>query len=154
MYFNNFSCRFESYPLVCKLLMATSVVISSSTSAQAAEFNFSYAPGTSLEQMLCFEIAGGVWSNYLADNVTINIHVEMTDQLPVGVIGGALPGIRADQPYETWRNQLASDRTSADDHFVFNNQQDDTDKFTALIDGYKVDNNYKLKITRANAKAL
>lgn len=157
MYPNNFSFQFASHPLVQKLLMllmATSAVISSSTAAQAAKFNFSYAPGTSLEQMLSFEIAGGVWSNYLADNVTINIHVEMTDQLPAGVIGGALPGIRAEQPYETWRNQLAGDRTSADDQFVFDNQQDDADKFTALIDGYKIDNNYKLKMTRANAKAL
>jgi hypothetical protein len=136
------------------LTLATSAVISSSTSAQAVKFNFSYAPGTSLEQILCFEIAGSVWSNYLADNVTINIYVEMTDKLPSGVIGGALPGILAEQPYETWRNQLASDRKSVDDQFVFNNQQDDADKFTALIDGYKIDNNYKLKMTRANAKAL
>jgi hypothetical protein len=157
MYPNNFSLQFASHPLISKLsmlLMVTSAIISSSTVAQAAKFNFSYAPGTSLEQMLSFEVAGGVWSNYLADNVTINIHVEITDQLPEGVVGGALPGIQAQQPYKTWRNQLAGDRTSADDQFVFNNQQDDADKFTALIDGYKVDNNYKLKMTRANAKAL
>ncbi|NJM69373.1 MAG: PEP-CTERM sorting domain-containing protein [Scytonema sp. RU_4_4] len=158
MYLNNFSLRFESYPFICKLLMlltlVTSVVISGSAPAQAAKFNFSYAPGTSLEQILGFEMAGSVWSNYLADNVTVNIHVEMTDQLPQGVIGGALPGIQANQRYEIWRNQLASDRKSADDQFVFNNQQNDADKFTALIDGYKIDNNYELKMTRANAKAL
>jgi hypothetical protein len=158
MYPNNFSFRFESHSLIRNLVMlltlATGAVISSSPSAQAANFNFSYAPGTSLEQMLGFEMAGSVWSNYLTDNATINIYVETTDRLPKDVIGGALPGIRANQSYKTWRNQLASDRKSADDQFVFNNQQDDADKFTALIDGYKIDNNYKIKMTRANAKAL
>jgi hypothetical protein len=158
MFPNNFSLRLKSHPLVRKLLvpltLATGAVISSSTLAQAANFNFTYAPGTSLEQMLGFEMAGSAWSHYLADNVTVNIHVEMTDRLPQGVIGGALPGIRANQRYETWRNQLASDRKSADDEFVFKNQQNDVDKFTALIDGYKVDNNYEIKMTRANAKAL
>jgi hypothetical protein len=158
MYPNNLYFRFESRPLVRKVVMllslASGAIISSTTSVQAANFNFTYAPGTSLEQMLGFEVAGGVWSNYLADNATVNIHVEMTDQLPQNTIGGALPAIRANQSYKTWRNQLASDRKSPDDQFVFNNQQDDADKFTALIDGYKIDNNYEIKMTRANAKAV
>ncbi|NJO41793.1 MAG: hypothetical protein HC769_29095 [Cyanobacteria bacterium CRU_2_1] len=118
------------------------------------DFNFSYAPGTSLEQMITFEMAGGVWSSQLADDVTINIHIEMTDQLPEYVVGGALLGIQADQRYETWRNQLANDRTSADDEFAYQNQQNDADKFTVLIDGFKIDNNYELNMSRANAKAL
>ncbi len=57
------------------------------------QFNFTYAPGTSLEQMIGFEMAGEFWSQQLADNVSINIFVEMTDYLPENVIGGALPGI-------------------------------------------------------------
>ncbi len=117
-------------------------------------FNFSYAPGTTLEQMVGFETAGRIWSSYLKDDVTINLHVGVSSDLPTGVIGGALPGIHANQRYEDWRIKLASDRTSPDDQSAFLNQQDDPDKFTALIDGYKVDNNETLNLTRANAKAL
>ncbi|NJK52999.1 MAG: hypothetical protein HC936_09570 [Leptolyngbyaceae cyanobacterium SU_3_3] len=134
--------------------LAAAAIVGTITPAEAVNFNFSYAPGTSLEQMLGFEMAGSVWASHLSDKATINIHVEMSDQLPPGVVGGALPGMHADQRYETWRNQLAGDRKSADDQFIFNNQQDDADKFTALIDGYKIDNNYALKMTRANAKAV
>lgn len=117
-------------------------------------FNFSYAPGTTLEQMVGFETAGRIWSSYLKDDVTINLHVGVSSDLPTGVIGGALPGIHANQRYENWRIRLANDRTSADDQSAFLHQQDDLDKFTALIDGYKVDNNETLNLTRANAKAL
>jgi hypothetical protein len=117
-------------------------------------FNFSYAPGTSLQQMVGFETAGRIWSSYLTDNVTVNLHAGVSSSLPSNVIGGALPGIQANQRYETWRTRLASDITSAHDLQVYQNQQDDPDKFTALIDGYKVDNNETLNVTRANAKAL
>ncbi|KAM3113982.1 NF038122 family metalloprotease [Phormidesmis sp. 146-33] len=157
MYPNNSSNRAESRSVIRQLVMsaiASVAIVGNNTPAQAANFNFTYAPGTSLEQMLGFEMAGGIWASHLSDNATINIHMEVTDQLPSGVVGGALPGMRAGQSYETWRNQLAGDRTSADDQFIFNNQQDDADKFTALIDGFKVDNNYALKMTRANAKAV
>lgn len=118
------------------------------------EFNFSYASGTSLEQMVGLEMAGQIWSSYLADDVTVNVYVEMTDGLPGGVIGGALPGIQADENYANWRNKLAADRTSADDQLVYENQQDDADKFTALVDGYKIDNNENLNLSRANAKSV
>ncbi len=115
-------------------------------------FNFSYAPGTTLEQMVGFETAGRIWSSYLKDDVTINLHVGVSSDLPAGTIGGALPGIHAYQRYENWRTQLANDRTSADDQSAFLHLQ--PDKFTALIRGYKVDNNETLNMTRANAKAL
>jgi hypothetical protein len=159
MYPNNFSSRrAESHSVARKFLMsaafAAAAIVGTIAPAEAVNFNFSYAPGTSLEQMLGFEMAGGVWASHLSDNATINIHVEVSDQLPPGVAGGALPGMYADQRYETWRNRLAGDRKSADDQFIFDNQQDDADKFTALIDGYKIDNNYSLKMTRANAKAV
>ncbi|MGK7892729.1 MAG: hypothetical protein AB4372_03535 [Xenococcus sp. (in: cyanobacteria)] len=40
------------------------------------DFNFTFAPGVSLEQQIGFEIAGEFWSQQLADNATINIFVE------------------------------------------------------------------------------
>ena len=136
------------------LTLASATVIGSSSSAQAAQFNVSYAPGTTLEQMLGFEMAGGIWASHLADPVSVNIHVEMTNELPTNVIGGALPGISSKQKYQDWRNKLQADRKSSDDNNIFNNLQDETDKFTAYIDGHKIDNNEYLNMTRANAKAL
>lgn len=124
------------------------------------QFDFSYAPGTTAEQMLGFEMAGEFWSHYLKDNVTINLHVEMTDYLPENVIGGALPAIQDNVKYADYRNKLKLDRTSSVDSLINNNQQNETDKFTAYFSGqyhdkgYKIDNNEYLNMTRANAKAL
>ena len=126
----------------------------------SVDFNFTYAPGVSLEQMIGFEMAGEFWSQHLDDNVTINIFVEMTDYLPENVIGGALPGIEDNVRYKTFRRKLKKDITSDVDRLINYNQQDETDKFTAYFSsqyeeaGYKVDNNEYLKMTRANAKVL
>ena len=124
------------------------------------DFNFTYAPGVSLEQMIGFEMAGEFWSQHLADNATLNIFVEITEYLPENVIGGALPGIEDNVKYEDFRYQLEQDITSDVDSLINKNQQDETDKYTAYFrsefheDGYKVDNNEHMKMTRANAKAL
>ncbi|HHP7232342.1 MAG TPA: NF038122 family metalloprotease [Xenococcaceae cyanobacterium] len=125
------------------------------------QFNFTYAPGVSPEQMLGFEMAGELWSQHLADNVTINIFVEMTDYLPENVIGSALPGIEDNVRYKDYRRKLNQDITSEVDTLINRNQQDETEKFTAYFssqydidEGYKVDNNERIKMTRANAKAL
>ena len=65
------------------------------------EFNFSFAPGISEEQIIGIELAGEMWGNYLGDtqqsingddihNTVINIHVEVaSDLLPENVIGGS-----------------------------------------------------------------
>jgi hypothetical protein len=117
-------------------------------------FNFSFDPGTSVQQMTGFEMAGKIWSAYLKDKTTLNIHVGVSSSLPTGVIGGALPGIRASQNYGNVRSRLQADRTTADDNLAFQNMQDEPDKYTAFINGFKVDNNTKMNVTRANAKAL
>ncbi len=119
-----------------------------------ATFNFSFDPGTSVQQMTGFEIAGKIWATYLKDNTTLNIHVGVSSSLPTGVIGGALPGIRANQNYANVRSRLQADRTTADDNLAFQNMQDEVDKYTVFIDGFKIDNNTKMNVTRANAKAL
>ena len=131
--------------------------------AQAANFNFTYAPGTSLEQMLGFEMAGMYWSNYLADDVTINLFIETTDQLPENVIGGALPGLKAEYKFDDFykkKGYLTNDITSLDDQIAFDHLQTDKGKgFYALFDtrspeGKKLKAINKINITRANAKAL
>ncbi|MDR9900170.1 hypothetical protein G7B40_037315 [Aetokthonos hydrillicola Thurmond2011] len=86
---NNKQCLLK---LLTPLTLAASVVMGGS-SAQALQFNFTHAPGKTLNQMLGYEIAGRYWSNYLANDVTLNIFVEPTNKLPTNVIGGAIPGV-------------------------------------------------------------
>lgn len=74
-------------------LLGIPAALLSTTPAQAANFRFTYGPNTSLEQMVGFEIAGGIWSSYLKDDVTLNLYVETTNLLPSGTVGGALPGL-------------------------------------------------------------
>lgn len=131
---------------------------------QGTQFDFTYAPGTTENQIIGFELAGTFWSQYLTDNMTVNIHVEMTDNLPEDVIGGALPAIEDNIEYSDYRTNLTNDITgniySGVDSLVDRNQQNESDKFTAYFasqygsDGYKVDNNQYINMTRANAKAL
>ena len=63
-----------------------------SESDSGTQFDFTYAPGISSEQIIGFEMAGAVWSSYLQDDVTVRIYVESTDQLPEDVVGAALAG--------------------------------------------------------------
>lgn len=139
--------------LLWSTALSFAALIGSSPAVQAAGFNFTYAPGTTLEQMTGFEMAGNIWSSYLTDDVTINIYVETTNLLPENVIGGALPGIKADQEYGLFRSKLSQDRTSAGDYLAYGNLPGDED-FTAMVDGNVIVANEQFDLTRANAKAL
>jgi Ca2+-binding RTX toxin-like protein len=122
-------------------------------------FNFSYAPGTTLEQMTGFEMAGRIWSTYLTDNATINLHVEMTDRLDKNVLGGAIPKVNTKQDYTQFRNKLSQDAKSADDSLANSNLSSGTVKaqfdlyqFGANL-GKNVDTSL-MDINSANAKAV
>ena len=133
------------------------------------QFDFSYAAGTSLEQMLAFETAGLMWSDYIKDDMTVNIHVEMTDTLPDNVIGGALPGMVADVNYTDFRNAYQNDMETWRDRQYFDSlsllregsggkgPNGTWEKFEARIDfggDHFVEDSGELNMTRANAKAL
>lgn len=116
------------------------------------QFDFSYAPGTSQEQILGFEMAGEIWSQYLADNVTVNIHVETTDQLPENVIGGALPGTKKGVKYDKLWKEMSKDITTWDDLTAFNNLADENEILALVSEKHgKVKD---MKLTNANSKAL
>ena len=126
-------------------------------------FNFSYAPGTSLQQMVGFETAGRVWSSYLTDNVTVNLYVGVSSSLPTNVIGGALPGISS-QTFVDLKDQMQADVTSVDDWVAINGITGRADKqdFKARFDLFdsKGKNSglttatRSFNTTRANAKSL
>ena len=120
---------------------------------QGTQFDFSFAPGTTQQQMIGFEMAGELWSQYLNDDVVINIHVQMTDTLPDNVIGGALPGLKKGVKFEEVSEQLWEDITSWNDWYAVNSLNG-TKEFSALVGGYRADNLKEMKLTNANLKAL
>jgi Ca2+-binding RTX toxin-like protein len=123
-------------------------------------FNFSYAPGTTLQQMMGFEMAGRIWSTYLTDNVTVNLHVEMTDRLGSNVLGGSIPRLNAKQDFKPFRDSLFADSVSADDRLAMNAVNDK--EIDAWFDLYEDSNansgsslhTNRMNITSANSKAL
>jgi hypothetical protein len=154
---SNYSNQIAWLKGVTQVAVGSIAILSTTSAAQALNFNFSYAPGTSLEQMLAFEMAGNIWSSYITDDATLNIHIEMTGDLPEDVIGGALPGVEAQYKFDDFQKILADDRTSADDGLassIYNKQKE----FGLRLKNNGKDNQVKkiqkLNITRANAKAL
>lgn len=117
------------------------------------QFDFTYAPGTSMEQIIGFEMAGAVWSSYLQDDVAVQIYVESTDQLPEDVVGAALPGKKQNVKYEELRYEMYENVTSSDDVLAFNNLPGNKD-FSIIVDGQKSGRTKDFKLTNANAKAL
>ncbi|NEO68969.1 NF038122 family metalloprotease [Moorena sp. SIO3H5] len=141
--------------LIMSLSLASAAVIAGNAPGQAIDFDFSYQPGTSLEQMVGFQMAGEIWSYYLTDDITVKIHVEMTNDLPSNLLGGALPGLQKNKNYKTFLKKLKSDRTSADDYTAYDQLQDNGNtRYHAVFESRKGWSNTKIALTNANAKAI
>ena len=118
------------------------------------QFDFTYAPGTSVEQIIGFEMAGAIWSSYLQDDVAVRIYVESTDELPENLVGAALPGKKKKVDYDKLWDKMSSDITSDDDLLAFNNLPSVEKEFSVLIDGVELNKTKEFRISNANAKAL
>ena len=120
-----------------------------------ADINFTYADNTTIEQIIGFEVAAKIWESHLGDDVTVNIHSEITDQLDPDAVGGALPGFVAQQSYSDIESALSTDaKTSDDTTAVANLPTDDKGKFKVFAQGDEEVKTEKLNLTTANAKAL
>jgi hypothetical protein len=119
-----------------------------------ANFHFSYAPGTPLEQMVGFEVAGQIWSHYLRDDITVEIYVQGTEDLPENVIGATLPGTRTKQRYTDVYEELVDDATSATDHGAIAHLSEEREFAIAVNGNQNLDKTKEIQITNANAKAL
>ena len=116
------------------------------------QFDFTYAPGTSPEQIIGFEMAGAIWSSYLQDDVAVSIHVESTDQLSEDIVGAALPG-KQNVNYKDLQKAMSSENLiSEDDETALLNIPGK--EFNLLIDGQQQGKTKNFKLTNANAKAL
>ena len=118
------------------------------------QFDFTYAPGTSREQMIGFEMAGQIWSSYLTDDVTVRIYVESTDDLPEDVVGAALPGKKEKLDLNNLRKELTDDASSSNDSSSLLNIPSDGNEFSIFVDGRELNKTKDFKFTNANAKAL
>ncbi|MGB5631991.1 MAG: NF038122 family metalloprotease [Waterburya sp.] len=114
------------------------------------QFDFSFAPGTTEQQILGFEMAGEIWSQYLTDDVSLSIHVEMLD-MPSDAIGGAMPAI-VSKKYDKFMKKLKRDILSAEDTVAYDNLLD-SKSYSKDINGLTI-NDDKMMLTRANGKAL
>ncbi|MFK8186146.1 MAG: NF038122 family metalloprotease [Phormidesmis sp.] len=116
-----------------------------------ANFNFAFSPQTSAQQMLAFEMAGQIWSNYLQDDITVDIKVTGTSTLPDNVLGGALPTY-VEVDVDQVRAALVVDATSNNDATALANLEV-ANGFSALLedDSYVGD---RITLTQAQADAL
>ena len=118
-----------------------------------AHFHFTYDPNVSLEQRLGFELASNIWSQFLFDDVTINLHIVATDSLNNGqAVGGAIP-LFHEQNYGIYQEYIQQDATSVEDTTVIASQQDGN-TVDVLIGDEVVDGNSTIMLTSAQAKAL
>lgn len=142
------------------LVIAANALISLTLPAQAVTFNFTYNDDVTQEQKKAFEFAGIYWSQNLADDVAINIHVDFANsaQLPTGVLGGALPAFMNNVSYSGLRNALNNDKTSTFDNTAVSNLAAGTSWNAVVRDPLSTNtssiSNSTLSLTTANAKAL
>ena len=119
------------------------------------DINLTFADGTTLEQIIGFEVAAQIWEGYLDDDVTVNIHAEVTDELDADVLGGALPAFISGIAYEDIADAMANDATTSDDDLaVANLPNDDKGEIKIFAHGDEEVKTGEMKLTRANAKAL
>ncbi len=125
------------------------------------QFNFISDPNVTLEQRLGFEMAAAIWSQFVTDEVTVNLRLVGTDGLNENeAVGGAVP-IFHETHYGAYQDYLEADATSDEDASVLTAVQDgNTVDFLVDTDGDSttapelVDGNTEIMLTRAQAKAL
>ncbi len=124
------------------------------------QFNFTYDASVSLEQRVGFEMAAAIWSQYLTDDVTVQLHIGLSDSLGNGsAVGGAIP-VFHDQNYGVYQAYATHDATlsavgegpSVDQQAMANLQLGNTTDF--VMNGEIVDGNSAILLTSAQAKAL
>ncbi len=116
-----------------------------------------------------FEKAAAYWASQLADNITINLQIGMSNALGANTLGGASPtfGVAA---YSLFRSKLYADATSETDltfrtnlpanstfSLYINRTSDNPNgalSATPYVDNDGGENNRFVRMTSANAKAL
>jgi hypothetical protein len=122
-------------------------------------FNLTYGANTTSAQKQAFELAAKMWSDVISDNVTVNIHVNMSknSDLPANTLGGAIPFFLQGTSYSNFRNALINDKTTGDDTKATASLETGTTWKTQIGShngGTSVESLSTVAMSRANAKAL
>ena len=127
------------------------------------DFNFSFAPGVTEEQILGFELAGDIWSQYLHDtyngeDLDINIYVAMGDDiLPDDVVGGAFPaietGVAYRDVYRAFQNDFQNEIETETDEIAVDSLLN-MKSLPVLVGEDIIWKNPEMQATRANLKSL
>ncbi|MEO7099692.1 MAG: NF038122 family metalloprotease [Luteolibacter sp.] len=139
-----------------------------STNASALNFDFTFTPTSTAQDIAAFNAAGAFWSSQFADNVTIKMDVG-TDALGAGILAstGSTQGTLS---YTDFKDALSADASSATDTAALSsltvnstfgmllnrtsNNPNGAGSATAYLDNDGDANNSTIRITTANAKAL
>lgn len=138
------------------VLSAITCSVLSPTAAQAVQFNFTYAKGATLEQKTGIELAGAIWSQYLKDDVTVNLHFEMkSNGLGAGKLGGATPAIHKIN-YDKLTEGLKDDAKKGGYNLFLPNSSRKKDAYTVQLKNGRIEKEkyYEVLQTTANNKAL
>ncbi|MEM9485097.1 MAG: NF038122 family metalloprotease, partial [Cyanobacteria bacterium P01_F01_bin.116] len=153
------------FRLLASALTIGAVAFGYQQNAQALTFNFNFTEDTPTIYVNRINQIGDVWGNYIHDDVTVNIKVEV-GELPTGYLGGARPGMvkvnYADVVQQLELDQLSDLDQSAAANMPTHQSSTGELSIARTINGTSdasglahVDTNTKnLWITRANAKAL
>lgn len=163
---------FKSRKSIMPLVLGIAAVVSSNTPAQALSFNFTFSDNTPLAVRSTFWDAGDTWSKQLTDDVVVNIFVDY-GTLPTNVLAGSRPAMTR-VTYNEFLTRLRQDKSSQDGSKYVSQDYDDAYALSSLPNGSsfkyirntynatnkswggsnQVDNQDKIWLTRANAKAL
>ncbi len=161
--------HFKKWFLLLPLLFYIAV-IGSSTLVQAkttyttrstthTNIQIYYGAEITSTQMIATEVAAKLWSEFLADDVTIKLFVTTTSQMPKGVLGSAtgemlVSGI----PYQDFLSRSYADRGSQNDKTAYTNFQkgenQDVSELNVMVNDRLVSGIDDIQLAHANAKAL
>lgn len=162
------------YAQAIALMLGAVGAIGSVDAANAVEFNFGFAEGTSPDVVAGFEQAGQLWSSILQDDVEVNLNVAFSN-INAQSLGFFEPQ-RVSYDYSDVQSALFSDQMSADDAIAYNtlashadfdllvdfdlllngtsNNPNGTGSLDSYVDSDGDCNNRSIRMTTANAKAL
>ena len=153
------------------------MILGSNLPVAALKINLTYGASVTEEQKEAAELAALIWENYITDDITVNIHMDMKE-LDWGKMGAAVPNLRTNYDYNQFRIRAEAEARLAGQNnnflptainledssvsrykIIYQNGQwisRNDDSLTIYQDGEGVPESYdsQMMITAANAMAL
>ncbi|WP_243146658.1 NF038122 family metalloprotease [Scytonema sp. UIC 10036] len=109
--------------------------------------------------MIATEVAAQLWSELLADDVTIKLFVTTTNHMPRGVLGSAtVEKLVSETPYQNFLSKLSAGKKSLNDKIAYKNLQKgnngEASELSVMVNERVLSGIDDIQLARANAKAL